>query len=74
MLIEKEVFNKINTVNKNLQKLAKHRSNKNPYISDNKGSTLIHILVEDLAYIVGKLNETYEAFSAILSQEIDKKD
>ena len=36
MLIEKEVFNKISTVNKNLQKLAKHRSNKNPYISDNK--------------------------------------
>ena len=31
MLIEKEVFNKINTVNKNLNKLSKYKSNQNPY-------------------------------------------
>ena len=74
MLIEKEVFNKINTVNKNLDKLSKYRSNQNPYETDNVGSDLINTLVNDLAYIVGKLNETYETFSAIVNQQIQQKD
>ena len=74
MLIEKEVFNKINTVNKNLNKLSKYRSNQNPYETDNIGSDLITTLVNDLAYIVGKLNETYETFSAIVNQQMQQKD
>ena len=74
MLIEKEVFNKINTVNKNLNKLSKYRSNQNPYETDNVGSDLINTLVNDLAYIVGKLNETYETFSTIVSQLMEQKD
>ena len=74
MIIEKEVFDKINTVNKNLHKLSKYKSKQNPYETDNMGSDLINTLVNDLAYIVGKLNETYETFSAILSREIKKKD
>ena len=74
MLIEKEVFNKINTVNKNLHKLSKYKSNQNPYETDNVGSDLINTLVNDLAYIVGKLNETYETFSTIVSQQMEQKD
>jgi len=74
MLIEKEVFNKINTVNKNLNKLSKYKSNQNPYETDNIGSALITTLVSDLAYIVGKLNETYETFSAIVNQQMHQKD
>ena len=74
MLIEKEVFNKINTVNKNLNKLSKYKSNQNPYETDNVGSDLINTLVNDLVYIVGKLNETYETFSTIVSQQIEQKD
>ena len=73
MIIEKEVFDKINTVNKNLHKLSKYKSKQNPYETDNMGSDLINILVNDLAYIVGRLNETYEAFSAIVSQQIEQK-
>ena len=73
MLIEKEVFDKINTVNKNLHKLSKYKSNQNPYEIDNIGSDLINVLVNDLAYIVGKLNETYETFSAIVSQQMQQK-
>jgi len=74
MLIEKEVFNKINTVNKNLNKLSKYKSNQNPYETDNVGSDLINTLVNDLAYIVGKLNKTYETFSTIVSQQMEQKD
>ena len=74
MLIEKEVFNKINTVNKNLNKLSKYKSNQNPYETDNIGSDLINTLVNDLAYIVGKLNKTYETFSTIVSQQMEQKD
>ena len=74
MIIEKEVFDKINTVNKNLHKLSKYKSNQNPYETDNMGSDLINVLVNDLAYIVGKLNETYKTFSAIVSQQVHRKD
>ena len=74
MLIEKEVFDKITTVNKNLHKLSKYKSNQNPYETDNIGSDLINTLVNDLAYIVGKLNETYETFSTIVSQQMEQKD
>ena len=73
MLIKKEVFDKINSVNKNLRKLSKYRSKQNPYETDNAGSILIDTLVNDLAYIVGKINETYETFSAIVSQQIQRK-
>ena len=74
MIIEKEVFDKINIVNKNLHKLSKYKSSQNPYAIDSMGSDLINTLVNDLAYVVGKLNETYKTFSTIVSQQIQQKD
>ena len=74
MLIKKEVFDKINNVNKNLRKLSKYRSKQNPYETDNAGSILIDTLVNDLAYIVGKINETYETFLNIVNEQVKQKD
>ena len=74
MIIEKEVFDKINIVNKNLHKLSKYKSNQNLYETNNMGSDLINILIKDLAYIVGKINETYETFLAIVGEQIQQKD
>ena len=74
MLIKKEVFDKINSVNKNLRKLSKYRSKQNPYETDNAGSILIDTLVNDLAYIVGKINETYETFLNIVNEQVKQKD
>jgi|TARA_Y100000310_G_C20342238_1_gene650346 hypothetical protein len=65
MLIEKTVFKKMNTINRNLIRLA----NKN-----NIDVALIRTLADDMAYIVGKINMTYESFSAIISKEIKEKD
>jgi len=65
MLIEKTVFKKMNSINRNLVRLA----NKN-----NIDAALIRTLADDMAYIVGKINMTYESFSAIISKEIKEKD
>ena len=65
MLIEKTVFKKMNSINRNLVRLA----NKN-----NIDAALIRTLADDMAYIVGKINMTYESFSVIISKEIKEKD
>ena len=65
MLIEKTVFKKMNSINRNLVRLA----NKN-----NIDTALIRTLADDMAYIVGKINMTYESFSVIISKEIKEKD
>ena len=72
MLIEKEVFDKINTINKNLKKLSKYSTH--PFSDEQHGSILIKSLTDDLAYIVGKINGTYETFLEIVNQKIEQKD
>ena len=72
MLIEKEVFDRINTINKNLKKLSKYKTHS--YNNGQHGTILIKSLTNDLAYIVGKINKTYETFLDIVNQQLDQKD
>ena len=67
MIFSKEVFNKINTVNKNLVKLSR-------YNHEDGGDILLKTLTNDLAFIVAKINETYETLNTIISENVKEKD
>jgi hypothetical protein len=71
MLINKEVFNTIGKVNKNINKLTV----KNKFLEDIEAQNiLLNSIVNDLAYIVAEVNQAYAQITSIIADVKEERD
>ena len=66
MILNKEIIAKINSVDKNLTTIIKNNRKTDKY--------LLESLLQDLAFIIGKLSSIYEVLLKTIPNKIENKD
>ena len=70
--IDKEIHTKLESIEGNINKMISIARRRAP--NSNSGEEVINLIINDLAYVTGKLNQLYITITEIVSKTIDEKD